>query len=188
MDRSTAKRFEEMETARSWLAETFAEWEAALTEAERFALDGYKRSGYRDINEALRFGDLGSGAEELVEDLDVALARMRLPEPVITWRGSIEADLYEALETLPGDIIEDAGYVSTSLLRQIAEGFTGQDDDALLVEIAIPGGASVGAFTAAPDLVVDLREVEIMLPRGSQFLVTGTDREPQSVLYLEVIL
>lgn len=118
----------------------------------------------------------------------MALARMRLPEPVITWRGSIEADLYEALETLPGDIIEDAGYVSTSLLRQIAEGFTSQDDDALLVEIAIPGGASVGAFTAAPDLVVDLREVEIMLPRGSQFLVTGTDREPQPVLYLEVIL
>lgn len=77
--------------AERWIRATFASWFAALTAAQRGAVEEYKGEGYRDVNARLRGEDASILDEELVLDLDRALAVFRLSEPVVVWQGHTSA-------------------------------------------------------------------------------------------------
>lgn len=180
------RRFDDRDSARAWLSSTFAPWEASLTAAEQEALSAYKLDAYEPLNEALRFGvDLGDEDEQLVRDLDTALSRFRLPEPVIVFRGFVDPAVQAAAI---GREFIDFGYFSTSLLRIVAEDIIGSEsqDERVLAQVTVPGGAQIGAFVGAPDLVRDFGELEILLPRESRFRITG--RSDAENIELEVIV
>ncbi|MGH9381591.1 MAG: ADP-ribosyltransferase [Thermoanaerobaculia bacterium] len=48
------RAFRTLNSANAWLAETFADWAAALTKQERLAIASYKGSGHEELNTALR--------------------------------------------------------------------------------------------------------------------------------------
>jgi hypothetical protein len=171
--------------ARAWIVERFTEWAGSLSRGERAAIVAYKGTGYAQINEALRGevveddeGDID--VDEAVDRLDEALARYALPEAVIVYRGVVSDELAAIFDTLAeGQTIEDDGYWSTSLLRLVAEKFLaegGDDDDdeiKFVMEITLPAGAHA-IYAGAPDLLHDLNEAEILLPRGSRFAIRAT--------------
>jgi len=161
---------------------------------EREAISDYKSEAYADINETLRYGDLADDIEgetkALVYALDSALSIFQLPEPVIAWRGFVSEVLVANADSLPGDVISDAAFFSTTLLRATAEKFIEADPDeaALLAEVAIPGGLTVGAYVGAPDAVKYLGEAEILLPRGSRFHVDAVRHDTNDlILELEAL-
>lgn len=178
-----ARCFSSLTEAEQWIEETFRGWANALTEAEREAITAYKGTAYRELNEALRVGY--SHDEQLVEDLDVALARFQLTEPVITYRAALWTEIDPPAA---GDQLVDAAYVSTSLLRDQAHAFA--EPHGYLAEILIPGGAQVGVFLGAPDLIHPLHEAELLLPRDSAFEISETiadEPDPIPTLRMEVM-
>jgi hypothetical protein len=183
---STPKRFEDRQAATAWLTRTFRPWLDSLTPAEREAIAAYKLDAFEPINESLRYGFAPSTEEQrLIASLDRALARFRLPEPVIVYRGFVS---YSVRQAAVGREIIDFGYFSTSLLRVVAEDIISSEpeEERLIAEVTIPGGAQIGAFVAAPELVRDYGEVEVLLPRESRFRITG--RPSPDHIELEVIL
>lgn len=188
------QRFDNLDDAQRWLQETFAAWAFSLTAAERSALRNYKYEGHATINEALRSGTLGGDEQETVDDLDLALSRMRLPVPVVVYRGLprwVLATPASELEALVGEAVCDVGFVSTSLLRDVALPFLRHADSPVLAEIVVPGGAAAGAFAGAPDLIVEMQEAEILLPRGSEFEIgatrPATRTRPYETIEMEVL-
>jgi hypothetical protein len=76
---------------------TFQAWAGSLTAGEREAIAAYKLDAYEPINEALRLGyDPGEEDQQIIANLDRALARFRLPEPVIVFRGFVDEAVREA--------------------------------------------------------------------------------------------
>ena len=186
--------FEDLDTAHLWLAATFADWVRELTEPERDALALYKGEGYRKVNGALRGAvEMTEQVETTVEDLDVAIARMALPESVVVWRAIALPQLAQAPDDLVGDVIEEAAYVSTSLLRTVAVDFLQscvEAGDGVLERITLAGGAHVAipVHAAAPDLIHELDEAELLLARGTRLRVTADRRDqPHRTLDLEVL-
>lgn len=184
-----ARRFSGAEEARKWLVEVFTDWEQSLTQPEREAIYDYKQDNYGVINEALRNHEpLIDRVELQIEDLDLALSRLKLPEPIIVYRGFQGTHLMPELESLVGNIIEEDAYLSTSLLRYIAEDFCEVADDAALAEIMVPGGTNVAAFAGAPDLVDERFEYEILLPRSTFLQIHNTGHDGiNSTLTMEVL-
>jgi len=194
-DAAAPRRFSLRDEARAWIAATFEGWLQELTAPERDALAQYKEGdAYRQINGALRgTAAMSEQIETTIEDLDVAIARMRLPEPVVVWRAIALPALARAPDSLVGDTIEEAAYVSTSLLRAVALDYLEQNAGAgsgVLERITLAGGAhaAVVVSAAAPDLIVDLDEAELLLPRGTRLLVTEDNLDhDRRILDLEVI-
>jgi hypothetical protein len=187
--------FTSLAAAQTWIAARFGEWAKSLTDGERLALHDYKGTGYREINEWARGGDRFDADEELratVARLDRALARYRLLEAVWVYRGIAEETYQLLTNAVVGATVADAGYWSTTLVRETAEKFltdsSDEDDEPVLLRILLPGG--MHAISAgAPDLVREMSEAEILLPRGSRFTVLEThladDFTPHHTIDLE---
>lgn len=187
---------ETREAALDWITERFGAWEASLTEAEREALAAYKRSGYKAINRLQREDELDmhtdeelAEAERHIAALDHALSRYTIPESIIVYRGIADPFFAEDSDLLvPGTELHDAGYLSTSLVRTIAEGFLGSEaQDNRLLRIALPAGLHA-IHAAAPDLLVPgLFEAEILLPAGTRLLVRQTPAPDDHLIDLEAL-
>lgn len=191
--------FDHFDDAVGWLRTTFTAWVDQLEAGERDAVRIYKGDGYEDINDYLRYAiDPDAAPDDIdavIGRIDGALRKACLPEPVIAYRAFESELLAVAIESggdLIGDEIDDEAFLSTSLLRDVCRGFlTGSGID-VLGRILIPGGAHVGAFVGAPDLVYDLHEVELLLPRQTVLRITAvtpaaSPDEPHH-LDMEVIL
>lgn len=183
---TSPRRFADRQSADEWLTITFEPWAAGLTDAQRQAVNAYKFDAFEEINPALRIGlDPDSYYEQLIEDLDSALARFRLPEPIVVYRGFVDLAVREAPV---GSKFVDFAFFSTSLLRSVAEGLISveAESERALGELVIPGGVEIGAFVGAPDLVRQMDEAEVLLPRASRFRITG--RHAADHIDLEVII
>ncbi|HMS71393.1 MAG TPA: ADP-ribosyltransferase [Baekduia sp.] len=154
--------------AQAWLEAEFGEWVRDLPEDLRDALVDYKNSAYDRLNDELRNGFESDEHHQL----DRAIASHTLREAVIAYRGIIDGDegLHEFVE---GAEVGDLGYWSLSLLEEVAWGFasTGSYPTARVVfRIFLDAGTTV-IYAAAPDLVEEMHEYELLLPRSSKFRV-----------------
>jgi hypothetical protein len=102
-----------------------------LTEPERFAIQSYSGEGFENTNYVLRKlrGKEGSPDNPLhiwhhvsseVKGLDSAIASSRLSESLVLFRG-VKADVGRRL--VPGTILRDFAYQSTTLSKYHAESF-----------------------------------------------------------------
>lgn len=154
--------FEGREEARNFGSKTYGEWSSKLVytcikkemlygkdnELNPYkALKNYSGNVFGPLNAYLRFDSYGSIAnrlDDMIENLDISFEDVpELNENIITFRrvrlhGEF-MDYYQSLQE--GDIINDKGYMSTSLILDIATSHGGSfsDDNALLV-IKIPKG------------------------------------------------
>jgi hypothetical protein len=186
------RRFESRGEADAWVAEHFGGWVEGLSSDERSALLEYKGVGYRDLNEELRGGDLSDWGRRQVAALDAAIGRAIVPEPLVAFRAVRDTGLSDEIDYLWGAEIPEPAYLSTALVVEMAESFfpevePGDYADHVLLEITVPAGAS-----AAPlDLVREMGETELLLPRGTRLrvedIVSAEDPWDHSLLIVRLI-
>jgi len=159
-------RFATDTEAQAWLEGEFGQRAEQLSPELRDALITYKNSDYERLNEHARNG-LETREHLLVDD---AIASHTLSKPVIGYRGIIDGT--ECLHRLSrGARIEDAGYWSLSLLEDIGWGFasTGRRPETRIVFRVRLDARHHAIPAAAPDLLEEMHEYELLLARGSQF-------------------
>lgn len=152
--------------AQAWLEGEFGQWAQQLSPELREALVSYKNSDYQHLNDQARAG-FEQPEHRLV---DHAIASHALSKPVIGYRGIIDgAELLHDLRR--GDRIQDPGYWSLSLLEEIAWGFAstgGRPETRIVFRVRLDARINV-IPAAAPDLLEQMFEYELLLSRGSQF-------------------
>lgn len=149
-------------------------WNKKLTANQRKSLQDYTRSGYVDINGALRGLKAATPkVDNRILAIDHALAKFQNPYYFSVWRGTNVKTFQYGLKngTLAiGANYSDKGYLSTSLDRSGTIGF-GYD---ALIRIQTPAG-NYGApvYKLSPYE----NEQEYLLQRGTKFIVTGIKKE-----------
>lgn len=144
-------------------------WRAQLSPEEKDSLVDYTLNSDA-VNGKLRSG-FGGGNQ--VNAMDAAIARSTLPEEAILWRGmSHDPGLKR------GDSFGDSAFVSTSADRGIAEEFA---KGGVLFSIKAPKGAHAADMEGLSPSYGS--ESEILLPRNSQFRVTGRRRAGGVTVY-----
>lgn len=157
-----------------------------MNDNEKSALYDYKTDYYLDINRELRAGNMSAETRDRVEQMDAAIGRATLTEPATVYR-CVSANVLGDGD-LTGKVISDRAYTSTSLDRDVANGFTKWVPNAAVVEIRVPKGSSALYMEKLPGIDPRMREGEMLLPRESRFRVvsdsgSGSNRN----IVLEVI-
>jgi ADP-ribosyltransferase exoenzyme len=161
------------------------------TAEEAAALRDYKASWYGQLNKYLRAGQdykasrITAPIERvngLRDDIDAAFAKAEpLTQPIRVSRGSF-TDFIDVENQVPGNIFVDDGYSSTSAKVE-GVGF-GRE---LRMDIYVPEGVRVLAMDAMEVQRGSLLgEVEVLLPRGTSFLIREVDTAMHRVI-VEVI-
>ena len=158
----------------------------ALDERQIAAIKYYTAAGHSEINADLR-GD-GSGNPAIftaIHQLDKAFEGAAATEPLVTFRGigSAYARELERRNVGVGAVIQDSGFLSTSMRIECARGFQTYLPGGLVFKILIPKGSKMldlSPYSSNPD------EREILLPRDTKLRVVGYDGV-MDLLELEVI-
>lgn len=146
----------------------YREWAETLTDDERTALLYYQEGGYTPLNALLR----GHGQPDNVElvqqriaAIDTAMDRTRVPYNVVSHRALVFDD-----RMVPGATVDDMGFASTSLNRNVAELYASKLSQApAIARIKVEQGMR-GALV---DSISDKDQAELLLPQGTQFRVVS---------------
>jgi hypothetical protein len=136
-----------------------------LSDAEVSALEQYLGDDFAEINAALRAGDLSNygGSLANIGEIDSAIRKSVLAEDVVVFRGlgnTMTKKIAEAWDPNKNVSFVDAGFVSTSALKDVAKTFSKN-----IMEIVVRKG-SHGLPVPANS------EAEILFGRNSRFRVT----------------
>ena len=148
------------------------------------AMAKYTDAGYRWINQQLRHGEgrLDPETAKDVDSLDRILNASSLPDDLVVYRGFRNDAISNSLKTLPGTIVSDKGYISTTLDVGLAAAYAKGE---LVAEIHLPKGykaAYVDRISAS------YGEREVLLPRGSRFKVVSVSPAHTNYLKKDVIV
>jgi hypothetical protein len=185
------RAFQSADEIEAWGDYAWGEWLKGLDRKEARALTAYTRNEYEFVNEMLRREMFTSMDPDIYVDptfretaqlLDQALARGRVPENVTVYRGMRIPRVYDMIRdgTLPiGQRMFDRAYISTSLNRKLAKGFTNSSvpdlahgSNRILVTIDVPAG-SAGGYAQKLSRGSAEPEYELLLPRECRFVVKG---------------
>jgi hypothetical protein len=178
----------------------FASVATRLTDAEVAAICQYRSIGYVSVNRLLREQDDPASyteqeldsIESIIDGLDTAVAKSTLDTAVTVYRGVTRATAIfgvDALEAAVGADYTEPGFVSTSIDRDVAlRTFVGDGEPpSALLEITVPPGANaIWVEGVSPSSA--LHEQEMLLPRGTKFVVRSVAAEKLPIIRLEVIL
>lgn len=181
-----------MDAAETWAALSQVDY----SPGETMAMGNYYDQGVY-VNRALRAGTPASDLD--LAGLDETIARQKLAQPVEVWRGT-----RDGMDLTVGSTFTDAGYVSTTVDRAIADRFTHstgwndtvqRSEGAALVRMKLPAGQAAAPMTEKAERYqyrdkgfVAEREREVVLPRGLTYRVTGEDSSgPVRVIDVEVV-
>ena len=172
-ERSAPREIKSKKEISEWASQHFPAG-SKYPEEEIKGLNKYAGNGYSRLNNSLRTnkGELTEATRATVEQLDSALRRAKVPEDVMVFRGIKSQALAKKLEI--GAEFHDHAFVSTSLHRSVAEKFSreGPGKRGAVLEIRVPKGTNAAAFDSIWN-GGNLKEHELLLPRGSKFRVTG---------------
>ena len=108
-------------------------------------------------------------AKETIKDIEDALAQAKVPDDILVYRG-MKTDMFSGdPEDFVGKIITNPGFTSTTLDKKVIIRNKPTDADFVIFEILVPEG-STGAYLSDE---VSPGDHEMLLPRDSQFVVTG---------------
>jgi hypothetical protein len=149
---------------------------------EQDALFDYQGSGYYYINRGLRGNNLDAEDAAKVKLIDSAMSRASISESVVVHRGMTGAAFGSGNAT--GKTITDSGYVSTSLNRKVAYGYSSDRGD-VQVQIRLPKGSKALYIDTMSENVT---EYEMLLPRGSRFrVISDTGRGGNRKIEMELV-
>lgn len=129
-----------------------------LTPQDLDALNRYAGNGDKEVNSSL----LGGYESSLAMELDGVIAKNKLDQGLICWRGEGYDAQLEQLEV--GDSIKRPQFTSTSINKSVARSAR---DSLTLLKIMVPQGTKVA--------VPSMKESEILLPRGLEFRIVGKE-------------
>jgi ADP-ribosyltransferase exoenzyme len=168
-----AKSFDNRDQADAWVSRRFGDWNDRLARDEGLAIDRYRGVMYRSLNEKLRAGAALDDVERgVVNNLERVMANTRTPEPMRVYRG-MNHEMGQRIargEDVVGAIIQDDSFVSTTMLEDVAHGFTGSGKQKLVVQIEVPRGTGVVPVEAR-----QAGEYEMLLPRGQRYRVKSAE-------------
>ena len=151
-----------------WGNENYSTWRESLTAEELEILKGYQSTDYKWVNSELRTGKgIDDESREFHRVLDNILGRGATNRDIVAYRG-ISTSSFEGTES--GMIIRDNAYISTSLDEASAGRFLAEKENPMIAELRIPKG-SKGAYIEG---VLDMKEYEFLMPRGSEFRVISS--------------
>lgn len=185
-----ARKFSKASGADKW-AKSIRSLNPILTEVQNEAVQQYKGEDFLKVNDELRMAGhsemrLESDPDQYLDELiESSFEGTSLPEPVIVYRGA-DWDVFEDIDDLTGDIISDDAFVSTTMIRGIAEGHS----DGLVMEIRLPKGAQAIYMDKWKVTGWDT-ESELLLPKGSKFKVVSDVNRPDEYereMVVELIL
>jgi NAD+--asparagine ADP-ribosyltransferase len=139
-----------------------------LSVSEREAVTEYTGTNYKNINAVLRGKETAYTGQnaEFAENISSALKKANVPEDVVVYRGASKSALGElkdlSKEDMVGKVIEDKGFMSTSMLENSS--FNGD----VKMKINVPketNGAYVGEISYYP-------EAEMLLDKGQKMIIT----------------
>lgn len=157
-----------------------------LTEDQLRAVKRYSSAEFSKINGALRKGlRLSRDIRATVDALDDAISNSTCDSEVIVYRGVGQRYAEALIASNPdvGDIIEDAGYLSTSAKRDVAGEFAKYEPPGMMMRIKLPKGCN--ALYLAPYSVYPAEE-EWLLPRNAELRILGYDDDTRT-LELELV-
>jgi len=115
--------------------------------------------------------------KDVVLNLDRAIKKNVIPEDMLLYRGITNETLFNEVmkdNIKRGDILMDLGYCSTSSKLQVGKKFLMKGDSSypypVLFEITTTSGQTGFVVNKFAEF---MSEAEILLPRGSEFVVTG---------------
>jgi ADP-ribosyltransferase exoenzyme len=175
--------FETTSQADAWAKRHYEAWAQSLSPAERDAIGEYKGSSYDKLNRYLRNPDqhtLTPQIKKWTEEIDKALAKNLLPEPVTAVRYFPLASVGLSREDLKvGRDITDKGYASTSVNPHHQWG--GQR-----FEVRIPAGTPAGYVQLATGSMQS--EYELLLGRGADtFRVVELKDDSHKTVVVELV-
>lgn len=185
---------DDMAAMDAWGKRHFQSWADGLTKKERDELRNYTETDFTSINRRLRTGGkLYQMSEEdfneKVQQIDSALGKAEIPEPVVSYRGVIGDFAKKLGESKPGEVVTDLGYSSTSLREGKAVEFAGDNGISLtsntVMRISIPAGTK-GAYLNAAKISTYVGENEILLARGTKFRVIKTEKTGKDAYTVDV--
>lgn len=150
-----------------------------LTAPQQKSLEGYTDGEYKSLNYNLRSGKpLSSYQAQLAFNIDAAMKNSRFPEDTFVYRGVGNAEAFFGPQVTKGTIVIDNGFISTS--KHYSTGFA--DSKNLVARINVKKGSrgiDVSSFSLHP------LEDEIILPRGSMFIVKSVTDNIVEVDYVD---
>lgn len=186
---SIAPSFAVEQTGFDEMMKEYDGWAKSLTEKELSieGIDGYQGSGYRYVNPYLRGQPLGPRtSEELldafinkyktIDKLDSALNKASLPKNISVYRGAVSSSVNKFNV---GDILNDKGFLSTSLDKDFAIKMGRSMSEQInknfyLLEINAPKGTKAGFLDAAFGYKA---EQEVLFARGQRMLILDIIQE-----------
>jgi len=179
-DRNQAEKHREAAVV-ARLEPAYAAWRTALTADETQAVHSHQGHAYRNMNRGLRYAAGGDPRgnhlidHTRMQQLDALISRGRVPHDTTVYRGRRRVTHLAAARAVIGTWDTDHGYVSTSVNVAVGEGFALRGDtNGTLYQITVPAG-SHAAWLHSLD-VEELGEHELLLPRGSEFLITDVSQ------------
>jgi SPP1 gp7 family putative phage head morphogenesis protein len=185
------KAFDNVAEITQWAERSFTHWNRSLSPDEVEALRLYQSSAYREWNAALRSDAVTDDMRPWINAIDQALQQSALNQDVVVFRGFADEKMLSNFERLPGKIIDDKGYYSTSLDKGVGDKFfqylKEDGHTPILAEIRVPKGTKA-AYLEGTRLLQPY-EYEILLSRGTKFKVINAylDEQGRHRLLLEVI-
>ncbi|MCL4293543.1 MAG: hypothetical protein KJ056_11020 [Acidimicrobiia bacterium] len=135
--------------------------------AELDALRTYGGSGHKAINELLRgLRPAGSQTRALVRQIDEAMLRTSLPEPVTLYRGTTLAALPDLPDQIVGRKFREPGFMSTSIGAGPA-----WKDEPVQMEIIAPRGTRAVFMQPLQSTKGLIEEREVLLDRNQDYVV-----------------
>jgi len=197
--------------AEDWASGHWSGFTRSITAEQRTALDNYTGWDHKTINGLLRDRlpipkkdydpAVLKQARKDTRVLDGIMNKEIVDRDITAYRVANIPEWAERAESLEGMVIQDKGFVSTSVLRKNTERFedwAARDNGVpIIMEIRVPKG-SRGAYLEGyaqqkfgdsyDELPDELKEAELLLPRDSRFMITNTRRESGTVhLVMELL-
>jgi hypothetical protein len=148
-----------------------------LTPEEFQAVKSYGREDYAVLNSYLR-NDPGKMPEKysnLTKNIDSAISKQDpLPADTVVYRGLSYKGAFgnKKPNELIGSVIEDKGFMSTSMSKEVSDTF-----GSTTLKITVPAGAKGLDMASNLGTVSSKIEKEILLPRGTRFQITSVNQD-----------
>lgn len=171
----------DLKTMQGWCSD----WEMLITSEERYGVEVYTGSAYRDMNKYLRGISKSTSYSDEIKYAKSALKKASLPEDTVVRRGSDFGSLKAILKTDKGSeivsnkdkfigaVVQDKGFMSTS-----PDPYGGFNDDITYV-IKVPKGTD--AMYVAP-ISRHSSENELLLNAGTKFIVEDFEIDSYDVI------
>lgn len=159
-----------------------------LSENETESLSSYCRSGHKDINAKLRgikdhkYRDSDDVIDKETKDMDSIFNKIKkspLSNNITIFRGQQLTNEIASLK--PGDIYQDPGFMSTSLLSREGEAFSKKSNQSLMMEIQVPKDTKVVLPWSLER--GRLEEAEVILNRDTKLEVVSVDKENNKMVF-----